>query len=578
VRVAPVQVDERWGLMAHLNPSEIIGFLTAVGILLVVARTLGEFAKKLNQPAVLGELIAGILLGPTIFGAFFPKLSAVIIPLEGHSAIALDGFMNLGIVLFLLVAGMEVELSTVWRQGKASLNVSVLGIVVPFAVGFIASWWLPHLVGYEMGQNKFIYSLFVATALSISALPVIARTLMDLNLYRSDMGMLIIAAAVMDDAVGWILFAIILAMMGGPHIQGSGINGTIWMTLAFAGFMLTLGRWLANRILPWLQAHTTWPGGVLAFSLAFALFCAAFTEWIGVHAIFGSFFAGVVLGDSIHMREETRSTINRFVAFMFAPIFFAGIGLRVNFIANFDLPLVLFVLVIATIGKLLGAGAAARFSGMNRRESLAVGFGMNARGTMEIILGLLALQFGVIKERMFVALVVMAIVTSMMSGPMMEYLLKLKKKRRLTDFLVARAVLPHLKAQDRQRAIAELISALAPNSGKAQLWMEAVWDREQILATGIGRGLAVPHARIDGLASAMLGVGLTKTGIDFDAPDGYPAQLIFLILTPLNDDGLQLEILADIAQTFGDKDLREKAMHVTGYTEFLALVKSERKE
>jgi Kef-type K+ transport system membrane component KefB/mannitol/fructose-specific phosphotransferase system IIA component len=560
--------------MDTLSHSEFTALFLSLGLLLATARLLGETVRRFNLPAVLGEIMAGILWGPTVFGAFAPTWRAFIFPRHGGGALAFDGLTTLAIVLFLLVAGMEVDLSTVWRRGKVALNVGIAGIVVPFAFGFAAAWYMPGLLGWEAGANPLIFALFIATALSISALPVIAKTLMDLNLYRSDMGMLVVAAAVLNDLVGWIIFAIILGMLGTSPTALS-IGQTIWLTLGFTFGMLTVGRWVINRSLPWIQAHTSWPGGVLGFALSLCLVAAAFTEWIGIHAIFGSFLAGVALGDSKHLREKTRATIEQFVSFIFAPLFFASIGLKVNFIANFDLLLVVVVLVIATLGKVLGCGLAARLSGLDRREAWALGFGMNARGAMEIILGLLALKNGVIGERLFVALVVMALVTSVMSGPILQILLRLKKPRRFTDFLTARTFVNHISAHSREETITELAHIAAEgtdlDAGKV---IKAAIARERLMSTGIGQGVAVPHARLIELSAPVVTIGLSAAGVDFDAPDDSPAHVVCLILTPVKDDGAQLEILADIAATFKVKEIREKVVTVTGITEFLALVRS----
>ena len=421
--------------MASLTSHEVAVLFLALGLLLATARLFAEIAKRFNQPMVLGEILAGVFWGPTIVGTLAPHFSSYLFPTQGGGALVLDGMMTLAITLFLLVAGMEVDLSTVWRQGKTAIAVSLAGIIGPFGVGFATAWFFPQLIGGQTaGVNPLVFALFIGTALSISALPVIIKTLMDLNLYRSDLGMLVVAAAVFNDLVGWIVFAVILGMIGKTNQFSIGM--TIFLTLAFAGGMLTIGRWLINRSLPWIQAHSSWPGGILGFSLSLALFCAAFTEWIGIHAIFGAFIAGIALGDSRHLRERTRATIEQFVSFIFAPLFFAGIGLKVNFVKEFDLLLVITVLVIATLGKVIGCGLAGRMSGMARREAWALGFGMNARGAMEIILGLLALQYGLINERLFVALVVMALVTSLMSGPILQKVLRLKKTNR---FKIGRA-------------------------------------------------------------------------------------------------------------------------------------------
>jgi len=561
--------------MQTLTHSEVTAMFLALGLLLASARLFGEIARRFNQPAVLGEILAGILLGPTVFGALAPTWSAFLFPKVGGGALAIDGLMTLAITLFLLVAGLEVDLSTIWRQGRLAINVGLAGVLVPFAVGFGAAWYLPQLMGIEAGADPLLFALFMATALSISALPVIAKTLMDLNLYRSDLGMLVVAAAVFNDLVGWIIFAVILGMLGTGPAHELSIAQTIGLTLAFALVMLTVVRWLIHRVLPWIHAHTSWPGGVLGFALALALVAAAFTEWIGIHAIFGAFLAGIAIGDSRHLRERTRATIEQFVSFIFAPLFFAGIGLKVNFVTEFDPLLVLTVLVIATLGKVLGCGLAGRFSGMARREALALGFGMNARGAMEIILGLLALKYGLIGERLFVALVVMALVTSLMSGPLLQRVLRLKKPRRFVDFLSPRTFVNTLKSHSRPEAVAELAKVAAEVAGlEAAEVVDGVMIREEIMATGIGHGLAVPHARLRGLVRPVVAVGLSRHGVDFDAPDGRPAQLIFLLLTPIHDDGAQLELLADIATVFKSDEVRSRIGQVGNYTEFLALVRS----
>jgi mannitol/fructose-specific phosphotransferase system IIA component (Ntr-type) len=200
---------------------------------------------------------------------------------------------------------------------------------------------------------------------------------------------------------------------------------------------------------------------------------------------------------------------------------------------------------------------------------------MSAQGTMGIILGVLALQFGLINQQVFVSLVVMALVTSLVSGPMLQWILRLKKPRCFTDYLQPQSFVNHLESTDRWQVIHELSLVTAPLAGiDTAIVIAAVRAREKMMPTGIGNGLAVPHARLPGLTAPLVAIGLSSPGIDFDAPDNSPAHVIFLILTPLNDDGAQLEILADIATTFKVREIRDKVMSVDGYTEFLALVRS----
>ncbi|WP_164103495.1 cation:proton antiporter domain-containing protein [Candidatus Laterigemmans baculatus] len=562
--------------MNGLSHHDIATFLLGVGVLLGIARLLGELALRLHQPAVLGELLAGILLGPTLLGAVAPEWTAALFPPEGPVASSLSALTTLAITLFLLVAGMEVDLSTVWRQGRSALWIGVAGMALPFAAGFFPAYFAPGVLGADRGASPLIFALFFATALSISALPVIAKTLMDLNLYRTDFGMVVMAAAIFNDLVGWIIFAMILSMIG-HEASPLPIGSMVGMTVLFVLLMLTAGRYLIDRVLPWIQAHTSWPGGILGFALTLALLSAALAEWIGIHAIFGAFIFGVALGDSRHLRERTRTVIDQFVSFIFAPLFFASIGLHVNFLAAFDLMMVLSVLLIATFGKVVGCTAGAWLVGFPRREGLAVGFAMNSRGAMEIILGLLALQAGVIRERMFVALVVMALVTSMTSGIAIQTLLGHKKAKRFSQFLQARNFISKLTGKTRREVIHELVVSVCEGQPLDPVELEqTVWVRERFGATGFRNGIAIPQGRIEGLTQAIVAVGISKRGIDFDSPDGLPAHIILLLLTPDDDRQIHFQLLSDMADLFSDPRTVEKAVESENYTQFLACLKSER--
>jgi Kef-type K+ transport system membrane component KefB/mannitol/fructose-specific phosphotransferase system IIA component (Ntr-type) len=421
--------------------------------------------------------------------------------------------------------------------------------------------------------DPVIFALFLATAIAISALPVIAKTLMDLDLYRTDLGMVIVSAAIFNDLIGWTVFAIVLGMMRTDG-AGFGIGATLGLTLLYAGLMLTVGRWLMHRALPILQAYTHYPGGVLGFAATLAVAGAALTEFIGIHAMFGAFLVGVALGDSSHLQERTRTMIDEFISFIFAPLFVASIGLRVNFVANFDLWLVLSILALATAGKLLGVVLGARCGGFSRRNRWAIGFGMNARGAMEIILGTLALEAGIIHERLFVALVVMAIVTSAFSGPLIRRILSRRRPHRLASYLSPRLFVPRLAAKSRAGAIHELAGAAARQAGVDPILVEKIaWEREQVTATGIGYGVAIPHARINSLRQGLVVVGVSEPGIPFDAPDGQPAHVVFLLITPAGDPEAQLELSANVSELFRQPRCLERVLRAANFTEFLAALR-----
>ena len=408
--------------MGKLSHADVVHLLIQLSAMLVMGRILAELARKLHQPAVIGEIIAGILLGPTVLGMFQPEWFEALFPTASGAGIVLTGFVQVAVVMLLFIAGLEVDLHIVWQQGRQAVTTSVFGLIIPFSIGFTFPYFYPEFFGINDVNARLTFALFMGTAMGITALPVIVRILMDLNIFRSRMGLLVVASAMVDDLVGWLIFSVILGLIGKAGGSMPLIN-TVILTIGYAAFMLTIGRGLLNRILPWVNKNLAWPGGVLSISLALCFLAGAFTEYIGIHAIFGAFIMGVALGDSEHFSERAKEIVHQFINNIFAPLFFVSIGLRVNFIANFDLVLTLVILAIAFTGKIIGSGLGARLGGFSWKESIATGFGMNARGAMEIILGLIALENGLINEKVFVSLVIMALITSMTSGPLMKWCL-----------------------------------------------------------------------------------------------------------------------------------------------------------
>jgi Kef-type K+ transport system membrane component KefB len=409
--------------MGKLPHDAVVQLLLQISIMLLMGRLWAEVARRLKQPAVVGEIVAGIILGPTILGMLQPDWFQFFFPTGNISGVVLAGMVQISVVMLLFIAGLEVDLHIVWQQGRQSIFTSTLGLIIPFIFGFTLPYYFPEFFGIADPKARLVFSLFMGTAMAISALPVIVRILMDINLFKSRMGMLVVASAMIDDVVGWMIFSVLLGMIGKGGENMSFLS-TLSLTVGFAALMLTLGRGVLNRILPWINKKLAWPGGILSLSLALCFLGAAFTEYIGIHAIFGAFIVGVSLGDSEHFSERAKEIVHQFINNIFAPLFFVSIGLRVNFVENFDFWLTLIIIVIAFAGKIIGSGLGTRLGGFTWRESLAAAFGMNARGAMEIILGLIALENGLINEKVFVSLVIMALVTSMSSGPLMKWALK----------------------------------------------------------------------------------------------------------------------------------------------------------
>ncbi len=406
-----------------MSESEIVIFYLQLAALAISARLAGEFATRLRVPSVVGEIIAGVFLGPTLLRHFFPDLHSVLFPLTGSNHVGLAAITTLGVTLFLFAAGLEVDLRLMRKEAHRAWPISLAGIAVPFVAGFIPAILFPTLMGHYPTSNIVIFAIFVCTALSITALPVTAKILMDLNLYKTPFGMLIISSALADDFLGWTLVGVVFAL---DSVHDAGIFTAekvalmVAVTIGFVALMMTVGRWAMNRLVGKLYELCANESGVIGFVLAFGLLGASITQAIGIHGLFGAFIVGVTVG-STNLKSETRKSIQGFVASFLAPVFFASVGLTVDFIANFSLPTVAIILLCACFGKIVGCFLAALSKGISSPVALSIGMAMNGRGSMEIILGLMAMQEHIITESLFVSLAIMAIVTSCLSGRYLEH-------------------------------------------------------------------------------------------------------------------------------------------------------------
>lgn len=400
--------------METLNHQEVINLLLQLASMLIFARIFSEIARKFKQPGVVGEILAGIILGPTILGTLFPGVQDYLFGTHPMSNIALDGFVQIAVVLLLFIAGLEVELQVVWNQGKNAVKIAIVSMVIPILAGFVVAYAFPDFLGVNI-NDRVVASTFFGLAISITALAVVARILIDLNIFKTQTGLLIIAATMIIDIIGWVIFSVILSLSDAGK-EGLGVWLTIALTLVFTFGMLTFGKGLINKVLPWVNKKLAWPGGLISLSLALCFLAASFTEFIGIHAIFGAFIIGVALGDSEYLTEKAKEILHQFINNIFAPVFFVSIGLKVNFIAGFDLGIVGVVVIVGLITKYLGGYIGARMAKIPRNESMVIGFGLSARGSMDIILGLIALEYGLVSESLFIGLVILALISSMSSG------------------------------------------------------------------------------------------------------------------------------------------------------------------
>jgi Kef-type K+ transport system membrane component KefB len=411
--------------LPKLLHDDFLYLLIQICVTLVIARGFGELFKNFRQPAVVGEIIGGVLLGPSVFKNISPSLFHELFFSHPNATTSMDGIYSISLVMLLFISGMEIELPLIWKNGRSATYISIIGMVIPLSIGFGSGWFFYTFFDGTPGGDKLVFALFLGTALSITALPVIAKILFDLNLLNSRIGSLIITCAMLNDFVGWNLFSIVLGMMPhtSRHIATMSVWQTVLFTVLFAVLTLTLFKFFLNRILRFINSQFKGPGGSVTVAMAFCFIAAIFTEYIGMHAVFGAFIMGIAFGDSLYFPGRSKDIIHQFVLNIFAPLFFVSIGLNVDFVKYFDPGIVAAVLLIAFITKVLGGYIGGRLGKLSTSESLAVGFGINARGAMEIVLGLVALQAGLISEKIFVALTIMAIITSLTSGNFIRYFL-----------------------------------------------------------------------------------------------------------------------------------------------------------
>jgi|DewCreStandDraft_5_1066085.scaffolds.fasta_scaffold18516_2 Kef-type K+ transport system membrane component KefB len=403
-----------------MSKGQFLLFIIQLGLLLTVARAMGIIARKLNQPPVIGELLAGIILGPSILGYFFPQIFSAIFPQNKELLLLLETISWLGMIFLMLLTGLEMDIRTIKRLGKPAFFSSLFGMVIPFALGFSLGWLVPdYLVGNS--AERMIFSLFIATAMAISAVPVIARILMDLKLLNQNLGVVIISAAIVDDTTGWFILSVIAGLASKGELKLSSIGFSIGSVVLFilGSYFILLP--LVKRLVKWFDNKAWIEEGAITIIFVVTLLCSALTEAIGIHAVFGAFVAGVMLAQCPETRAKYRGRIESILLAVFAPLFFAYSGLKVDLIRLVNPTILLIFLCLACFGKILGSTLGGRIGGLTRWEALSVGFGMNARGAMELVVAMVGLSLGILNEISYSIIVLIALFTTLMTPPLLKW-------------------------------------------------------------------------------------------------------------------------------------------------------------
>jgi Kef-type K+ transport system membrane component KefB len=388
--------------------------LLQITVILVVAKLTAAAVNRAGQPAVVGEMLGGILLGPSFFGWLFPAAHRAIFPEDAIGALQL--LSQIGVILFMFLVGCELDLARVTRNARTAVVVSYTGIAVPMLLG-IALAWLIFRDFAPAGVRFLPFGLFVGTAMSITAFPVLARILAERRLTHTVLGATAIACAAVDDVSAWYILSVVVAVAKASGVSGAAV--TIVMVAIFAVVMLAMIRPLVGRA----AGNERWSGdGAFAAALIFAFVSAFVTEAIGVHAIFGAFLAGVVVSANTSVRALVEDRVHALASAMLVPLFFASAGLRteLSLVAGPRSWLVCAaILLVAIAGKLGGGSLAARWTGMSWRDSLALGALMNTRGLMELIVLNVGYDLGILSPALFSMMVLMALVTTGMTAPML---------------------------------------------------------------------------------------------------------------------------------------------------------------
>ncbi|MGN6676899.1 MAG: cation:proton antiporter, partial [Streptosporangiaceae bacterium] len=383
-----------------------------LALIIVLARLLGALAKRVGQPPVLGEIVAGILLGPTIWGTtitgtLFPP---TLIP-------SLSALANLGLVFFMFVVGYEVDLGLVKGRGRVAAGVALGSIVAPLALGIVLAFWFVHRY-HPHDATSFI--LFLGTAMAITAFPVLARILSDRGLHRTRVGGLALAAASVDDVLAWGLLAVVIAVAG----SGNG-HGDLRLVLApvYAAAMIWLVRPALRRLAGVYERQRRLTPNVLAAVLALLLLSSYATDWMGVKFIFGAFIFGIAMPRDVPaLREAILERLEQVSVLVLLPVFFVVAGLNVNLrgIGLSGLVDLILIMLVAVAGKFGGAYFGARVTGVQRRQAGALAALMNTRVLTELVILTVGLQLGILNKALFTLMVVMAIVTTGMAGPLLR--------------------------------------------------------------------------------------------------------------------------------------------------------------
>jgi Kef-type K+ transport system membrane component KefB len=398
----------------------LVTLLIQVSVILVVARLVGIIFRRIHQPQVMGEMVAGILLGPSFLGWIAPNISAALFPPESLGF--LSALSQIGLVLFMFLIGLELDPRTLRGRGHTVVTISHASIVAPFFLGVILALYLyTHLSDDSVTFTQF--ALFLGAAMSITAFPVLARILNERKLLQTKLGSMAIACAAIDDITGWCILAGVVFL-----VRASSVTTPLWLTFlgvaCYVALMLFVVRRLAGALEGVYRKRGAITQDVLAVIFLLVLLSALATEWLGIHAFFGAFFIGAVMPKHHDFVRALTEKLEDVAVVLFLPIFFAFVGLRtsIGLVNGAEMWFYCILIILtATVGKFGGSALVSRLSGVPMRESVSLGILMNTRGLMELLILNIGLEIGVLSPALFTMMVLMALVTTFMTAPALQW-------------------------------------------------------------------------------------------------------------------------------------------------------------
>jgi Kef-type K+ transport system membrane component KefB/nucleotide-binding universal stress UspA family protein len=434
------------------GPSEVV-FLAELLILIVTGRLIGEAMLRIGQPSVMGQLVAGLLLGPSLLGWLWPDLQHLIFPPAREQKSMIDAISQFGILLLLMLTGMETDLNLARKVGRSAVSVSLMGVALPFLCGLALGELLPASLLPDQG-NRTLTALFLGTALSISSIKIVAAIVHEMNFTRRNLGQVIVASAIIEDTIGWIIISITLGLAEAGTIDLYHIGKSVIGTAAFLAASFTFGRRIVFWLIRWANDSFESDFPVITMILAIMGAMALATHAIGVHTVLGAFISGVLIGESPILGRHIDGQLRGLIMAFFMPVFFGMAGLSADLTVLTD-PLLLMLtgglILIASIGKFAGAFVGGKIGGLTRSESLALGCGMNARGSTEVIVATIGLSMGALSQNLFSMIVAMAVATTMAMPPMLRSALrrvplrKAEKERLEREEMEAKGFVPNLE-------------------------------------------------------------------------------------------------------------------------------------